>query len=284
MKKTMMKDTTMKETKRKIFISLFSMSLFSVFSLSPVFAESMEVKTIITDAEAKQAETSHHWAYSGNEAPENWGDLSENYIMCKTGKNQSPVDINKEILRDAKLPAIPFDYNMLVPSTIVNNGHTVQVNMWSGGEIMLDGIKFTLKQFHFHTPSENKINGQSFPLEAHFVHLSEDNKIAVVAILFAPGADDKALTNLWKKLPMNKGEEAKLEPHSLRPLEMERKLSNYYRFNGSLTTPPCTEGVRWIVMKRPFHVSKKQVEKLQKALKQPNNRPVQPINARVVVE
>jgi len=83
---------------------------------------------------------------------------------------------------------------------------------------------------------------------------------------------------------MNKGEEVKLDSHALKPLEMERKLSNYYRFNGSLTTPPCTEGVRWIVMKRPFHVSKKQVEKLQKALKQPNNRPVQPINARVVVE
>jgi len=280
-----MKETTIKKIiKRKICISIFSMSLFSVFSLNPVFAESLKVKENIIDTEAKQAETSPHWAYSGNEAPENWGYLSEKYTLCKAGKNQSPVDINKEILRDAKLPAIPFDYNMLTPGTIVNNGHTVQVNMWSGGEITLDGTKFTLKEFHFHTPSENKINGKSFPLEVDFVHFSEDKQIAIVAILFAPGADDKTLINLWKKLPMNKGEEVKLDSHSLKPLEMERKLSNYYRFNGSLTTPPCTEGVRWIVMKRPFHVSKKQVEKLQKALKQPNNRPVQPINARVVVE
>lgn len=281
--------------KKKSLASLssikLSISLLFAFSITPAFAEIAkevvheikEVKTEIKAIKENHTEKSLHWTYSGNEGPEFWGDLSENYTSCKTGRNQSPVDIKGSLL-DAELPAIAFKYNMLTPSTIINNGHTVQVNMWSGGEITVDNIKFKLKQFHFHTPSENKINGQSFPLEAHFVHLSDDNKIAVVAILFSPGADDATLTNLWKTLPMEKGDESKIDSHSLKPLEMEAKLSNYYRFNGSLTTPPCTEGVRWIVMKQPFHVSKQQVEKLQKALKQPNNRPVQPLNARVIIE
>ena len=277
--------------KRKSLASLLSISLLSAFYLSPAFAEVAKdaAKGVTKEqaSKAKQSGKSLHWGYSGSEGPEFWGDLSANFSTCKTGSNQSPVDIPasvKDALLDAKLPAIPFKYNMLTPSTIVNNGHTVQVNMWSGGEITVDDIKFKLKQFHFHTPSENTVNGKSYPLEAHFVHVSADNKIAVVAILFAPGADDKTLTNLWEKLPMEKGDESKLESHSLKPLEMEAKLSNYYRFNGSLTTPPCTEGVRWIVMKQPFHVSKEQIEKLQKALKQPNNRPVQPLNARVILK
>jgi len=275
--------------KRKILLSAFSVSLFSVslfaaLSLNPAFSKATNAEmTKQTTAENTHAEKSLHWAYSGNEGPEFWGDLAAKYSTCKTGSNQSPVDIKGSVL-DAELPAIPFKYNMLTPSTIVNNGHTVQVNMWSGGEITVDGIKFKLKQFHFHTPSENQVNGKSFPLEAHFVHLSEDNKIAVVAVLYSPGPADKTLTNLWEKIPMNKGDESKLASDALKPLEMEQKLSNYYRFNGSLTTPPCTEGVRWIVMKRPFSVSKEQVETLQKALKHPNNRPVQPLNARIVIE
>lgn len=272
--------------KRKPLVSLLSISLLSALCLSPAFAETAkDVTHEVTKkkaTESKHTENSLHWGYSGSEGPEFWGDLAANYSTCKTGSNQSPVDIKGSLL-DAKLPAIPFKYNMLTPSTIVNNGHTVQVNMWSGGEITVDDIKFKLKQFHFHTPSENKINGQSFPLEAHFVHLSDDKQIAVVAILFSPGADDATLTNLWEKLPMNKGDESKLDSHSLKPLELDDKLANYYRFNGSLTTPPCTEGVRWIVMKQPFGVSKQQVEKLQKALKQANNRPVQPLNARVIL-
>jgi len=277
--------------KRKSLASLLSMSLLSAFYLSPAFAEiAKDVAHEMTEEKAekkatteKHTEKSLHWGYSGSEGPEFWGDLSANYSTCKTGSNQSPVDIKGSLL-DANLPVIPFKYNMLTPSMIINNGHTVQVNMWSGGEITVDDIKFKLKQFHFHTPSENKINGQSFPLEAHFVHLSEDNEIAVVAILFSPGAADATLTNLWENLPMDKGDESKLDSHSLKPLEMEAKLSNYYRFNGSLTTPPCTEGVIWMVMKQPMMVSKEQVEAFTHVMHHPNNRPVQPVNARPVLQ
>ena len=266
---------------KKKSLVLTSLTIFAFLGLNPVFAE----KAKSNNTDKAHAEKSAHWSYSGKQGPEFWGDLSASYSSCKTGNNQSPVDIDmKNSVLDANLPAIPFDYNIITPSTIVNNGHTVQVNMWSGGEIIVDNIKFTLKQFHFHTPSENTVNGQHFPLEAHFVHLSDKNEIAVVAVFFSPGPDDPTLASLWKKLPMNKGDKEKLASNALKTLQMEKKISSYYRFNGSLTTPPCTEGVRWIVMKRPFHVSRAQVEKLQKALKHPNNRPTQPLNARVIVE
>jgi carbonic anhydrase len=262
------------------FSLLLSLSVISLLATQTAFSEMSSGKH-----EKMQSDT--HWGYADTQGPAYWGDLSPRFITCKSGDNQSPVDIppqGNSALVDAKLEPIPFNYTMLTPSTIVNNGHTVQVNMWSGGEITLDGTTYKLKQFHFHTPSENQVGGHSFPLEAHFVHQSEDGKLAVVAILFVPGEPDPTIARLWEKLPMNAGDENKLNNYALKPLQFEDKLQNYFRYNGSLTTPPCTEGVRWIVMKQPYHVSRQQVEKLQKALKHPNNRPVQPLNARVIVE
>jgi carbonic anhydrase len=232
--------------------------------------------------EKEQTHAMPHWGYVGSEGPDNWGKLSPEFVTCEVGRNQSPVDI-KDVI-DANLPAIKFKYNMLSPADIVNNGHTVQVNLWSGGEITLDNELFTLKQFHFHTPSENTINGKHFPLEAHLVHLNEKNEIAVVAILFEPGEDDELLATLWKDIPLQAGDSHQLDAKALSAMEFEGELKNYYRFNGSLTTPPCSEGVRWIVMKATRHISKAQLSLFEKALIQPNNRPVQPLNARVVVD
>ncbi|KAG1682726.1 DNA topoisomerase 4 subunit B [Nymphon striatum] len=224
-----------------------------------------------------------HWTYSGKEGPEFWGDISPKFTTCKSGKNQSPIDIKKPI-HDTKLDPILYDYRMLTPSTMINNGHTVQVNMWSGGKITIDGIKFTLKQFHFHAPSENTVNGKHFPLETHFVHLSEKGEIAVIAMLYVPGKEDPTLAKILPTIPTKAGDSVKLDSHSLKALEIEDKLKNYYRYNGSLTTPPCTEGVRWIVMKQPYSMSRKQYDTLKKALKVDNNRPVQALNARTIVE
>ena len=232
--------------------------------------------------ETKQAHAAPHWGYAGAEGAANWGKLSPKFAACEAGRNQSPIDL-KDVV-DANLPVVKFNYNMLSPADIVNNGHTVQVNLWSGGEIILDGEAFTLKQFHFHTPSENTINGKHFPLEAHLVHLNEKNEIAVVAILFEPGKDDELLTALWKNIPLKAGDSHKLDATALKAMEFESELKSYYRFNGSLTTPPCTEGVRWIVMKATRHISKAQLSIFEKALTEPNNRPVQPLNARVVVD
>ncbi|RTZ67482.1 MAG: hypothetical protein DSZ29_00685 [Aquificaceae bacterium] len=262
--------------RKKLSVALLS----SIFLLSGnvLMAQAPEHVT-----EKKAAHTAvPHWGYEGAAGVEKWGTLSPEFKTCQTGKNQSPIDIKGAV--DANLPAINFKYNMLSASDIVNNGHTVQVNMWSGGEITLDGEKFKLKEFHFHTPSENTINGKNFPLEAQFVHVNSKHQIAIVSVMFEPGDDDELLSVLWKDMPLKAGEGHKLDTNALKSLEFEADVKNYYRFNGSLTTPPCTEGIRWIVMKTPRHVSQKQVLTFQSALLAPNNRPVQALNARIVVE
>ncbi len=245
--------------------------LFTISSAT-VFANDEKPKTI-------------HWTYTGATGVEHWGDLSPDFITCKTGKNQSPVNISTHTV-DANLPAVNFKYNMLTAKKIINTGHSIQVNMWSGsgGEIMVDNKLFQLKQFHFHTPSENTIDGQHAPLEAHFVHLNKSGEITVVAILFELGTADRTLANLIKHMPMDKGQENTLDADVLDHMQGEFNSTQYFRFNGSLTTPPCTEGVRWIVMKKPMSISKEQLEVFQNALKHPNARPVQPLNARVVVQ
>lgn len=245
-----------------------------LLSSSVAFAEAGHSPTAKKDDAA-------HWAYTGSNGPEHWGDLSPAFSACKAGKNQSPINIDSDAL-DAELPAIKFKYNMLTPAKIINTGHSIQIDMWSGGEITVDTKVFKLKQFHFHTPSENTINGKHAPLEAHFVHLNDAGEIAVVAMLFEPGAEDRTLTALVKSMPFETGKEVKLDSKALENMEGEFKTEEYFRFNGSLTTPPCTEGVRWIVMKKPMSISNSQLETFQKALKHPNARPVQPLNARTV--
>ncbi len=264
--------------KKKWLTTLIS-SAFMLMTMNALIASEFEQAR---DKETKQVHAALHWSYAGAEGSKNWGKLSPKFVACEVGRNQSPIDL-KDVV-DADFPAIKFNYKMLSPADIVNNGHTVQVNLWSGGEIILDGEAFSLKQFHFHTPSENTINGQHFPLEAHLVHLNEKNEIAMVAILFEAGKDDELLTALWKNIPLKVGESHKLDATALRGMEFESELKSYYRFNGSLTTPPCTEGVRWIVMKATRHISKAQLSIFEKALTEPNNRPVQPLNARVIVD
>lgn len=222
-----------------------------------------------------------HWGYTGHESPEHWGELSEEYRMCAQGVNQSPINIVSSV--HAGLPAIGFDYNT-APKEILNNGHTVQVNVENGSSIIIDNKQYKLIQFHFHTPSENHIAGHSFPLEAHFVHASADGHLAVVAVMFEEGKENTQLAKFWKEMPMKAGERHNIhgdtkEINHILPQERE-----YYRFNGSLTTPPCTEGVKWMVMKHPMSISKAQVEKFMHAVHGPDNRPVQPLNARVIAD
>ncbi len=223
------------------------------------------------------------WSYNGATGPSHWGDLSPEFGACKQGKNQSPVDISKAI--KAKLPPIKFDYAMLVPENIVNNGHSIQINVRSGGSIKVDDKEFILKQFHFHSPSENMIDHVSYPLEVHFVHASEDGELAVVAVLYQPGSmDNLALAPLVKNMPKNVGDTNRLSAADTQLFERNKSVKSYFHFNGSLTTPPCTEGVRWFVMQSRPGLSKRQLMAFQKALKHPNNRPVQPLNARIVTK
>ena len=227
---------------------------------------------------------STHWGYTGHEGPANWGDLDSKYSMCKVGASQSPINIAKEVTVDTgDLQKITFDYKTAA-SEVINNGHTIQVNIKDGSSIKVDGIEFALKQFHFHTPSENQIEGQSFPLEAHFVHASKNGKLAVVAVIFKDGKENPIIKKIWNKMPHKAGDSAGCGLSSKVINDILPRNKDYYRFSGSLTTPPCSEGVRWLVMKNYSHISAAQTEEFLELFHHANNRPVQPINARKVMK
>lgn len=223
-----------------------------------------------------------HWGYTGKYSPEHWGDISPETHMCKAGKNQSPINITKSVGVDAELEAIGFHYKSAAHE-VLNNGHTIQVNVEGGSFITVDGIDFELKQFHFHTPSENTLEGQSFPLEAHFVHAAKDGSLAVVAVLFKEGKENAILSKVWHEMPHKAGASKKMQISAKELNAFLPKERDYFRFEGSLTTPPCSEGVRWLVLKEQEEASKEQVAKFLHVMHHPNNRPVQPIGARRVI-
>lgn len=225
------------------------------------------------------ASGSAHWGYSGHGAPEHWSSLSEENSAC-SGLNQSPINLTDFI--ESELMPISFSYKK-DGYEILNNGHAIQVNYQSGSQIKIEAGAYELKQFHFHSPSENLVNGKSYPLEAHLVHADKDGALAVISVLFDMGENNAALENIWAKMPEEVGAKVPFVSNVNAEDILPEKL-DYYRFNGSLTTPPCTEGVRWFVIKEAVNVSEKQIEKFKKVMRGPNNRPVQPVNARVILK
>lgn len=221
-----------------------------------------------------------HWFYSGEGGPENWVKLSPKYADCG-GKNQSPINLTGFI--SATLNQIKISYQQGGGGyEILNNGHAVQVNYATGSSIWVDGIQFYLKQFHFHEPSENYINGKPYDMEAHLVHQDQYGNYAVIALMFTKGVENKALAKIWSPLPED-GKTIKLNtPFDVAELLPEKH--DYYRYNGSLTTPPCNEGVLWLVLKQPLTASEAQIKDFRNVMHHPNNRPLQPVNARAVLE
>ena len=225
--------------------------------------------------------SSVNWSYEGHTGPKYWGDLNKKFLMCKIGKNQSPIDINKKDLIKACLKPLKLEYNSKA-KYVVNNGHTIKVSINNGAYLYVDGKKFELKQFHFHTPSENTVEGKNYPMEAHLVHISKNGEIAVIGVMFKVGKENKALKKFQNSLCKTVGKEKTIKAY-LNPSELLPKNRDYYRFSGSLTTPPCTEGVRWYVYKEPVEMSKEQL-KIFSDIMGKNNRPTQPINARKVLQ
>lgn len=220
-----------------------------------------------------------HWSYTGPTGAKHWAELDAGYKTCALGKHQSPIDIRTDKAKRADLKPIGFAY-AAAPATVVNNGHTVQVNLPAAGQIELDGVPYKLLQFHFHTPSEEKVNGKAYPLVAHLVHQNAEGKLAVVAVLFKPGRENAALKLVFEALPAKAGESRELAA----PLDVAALLpaqQSYWAFTGSLTTPPCSEDVRWQVLKTPVEVSPAQLAAFRQ-LYPMNARPVQPLNGRVV--
>jgi len=220
-----------------------------------------------------------HWGYAGEAGPENWSKIDPKFAMCGLGRNQSPVDLAGFV--EADLKPLKLEYKAGA-AEILNNGHTVQVNYAAGSSLTVNGRTFALTQFHFHSPSENKVSGKQFPLEGHLVHADKDGNLAVVAVMFQEGAANALLAKLWEKMPAKAGDKNAL-PAGLSVSQLLPADRDYYRFNGSLTTPPCSEGVWWLVMKKPATASKAQIEQFSKTVGFANNRPVQPVNARPVL-
>lgn len=225
--------------------------------------------------------SSHHaaWGYTGSGAPEHWAQLSSDYSTCN-GKNQSPINLTGFL--KAELEPLKPQY-AAGGQEILNNGHTIQVNFAPGSQLVVDGTVFELKQFHLHAPSENLINGKSFPLENHLVHADKNGNLTVLAIMYEEGAESAALAQFWSQSPKKGGDKAALSAPVNAASLLPAKL-DYYRFNGSLTTPPCSEGVRWLVLKQPVTASKAQIAAFTSLMGGNNNRPVQPVNARPVLQ
>ncbi|GLR11200.1 carbonic anhydrase [Mixta theicola] len=222
----------------------------------------------------------NQWSYEGNTSPEHWGELSKQWFFCNKGMYQSPIDIRNPIA--GNLPPLNFKFSTRAKS-IINNGHTIQIAVEDGNSFMLDRQRWELKQFHFHTPSENHINGQSFPLEVHFVQANSDNELVVIAVMLVAGKANPALEMMLAALPQQQNQEKALnQPFSLESLFPQDK--HYYRFSGSLTTPPCTEGVIWLVMKQPVEASETQLAHFAQALRHANNRPLQPLHGRQITQ
>ena len=220
-----------------------------------------------------------HWTYEGEGAPDNWSKLKPEYRTCATGKRQSPIDIREGIRVD--LEPIKFDYQPTY-FRIVNNGHSIQVDVGEGSTITVMGRTYELLQFHFHRPSEERINGKSFDMVIHLVHRDADDKLAVIAVLLDHGPENPTIQALWNNMPLEVNQEVvpdvSIDLNSLLPTDRA-----YYTYMGSLTTPPCTEDVLWMVFKQPLPISAEQVAVFSH-LYQYNARPIQPANGRLVKE
>ena len=222
----------------------------------------------------------HAWDYSDALGPSHWGDLKPEFATCKTGHRQSPIDIRNP--QPVDLPPITFDYK---PSTlhVIDNGHTIMVNYEPGSSISVGGKKYDLKQFHFHRPSEEKINGKGYAMVVHLVHADQDGKLAVVAVLLEEGKDNPLVRELWNDLPKEKEKEESLNTVEIDATRILPADRGYYTFSGSLTTPPCTEDVTWFVLKTPVTVSAAEIEQFSKLYRN-DARPTQPLYNRVVLE
>lgn len=223
-----------------------------------------------------------HWGYAGDIGPEHWAELAPENRLCAVGTRQSPIDIRDGLAVD--LEPIAFDYRASSFS-VLDNGHTVQVNVAPGNSLTVMGRRFELVQFHFHRPSEERVNGRQFDMVAHLVHKDEQGRLAVVAVLLERGRDDRPqplVQAVWANLPLEKGEalqaQAPIDLNQLLPAERA-----YYTYMGSLTTPPCSEGVLWMVMRQPVPLSAQQIGVFAR-LYPMNARPLQAPSGRVIKE
>jgi len=230
------------------------------------------------------AHAAHHWSYAASEGPEHWCDLDPANTACCKGQEQSPIDVLTSAVVTGPVPKLEL-VEPPASFTVANNGHTLQATQEKGGGsgIVLGGTKYTLQQFHVHAPSEHAIDGVRFPLELHFVHKSADGKLAVVGVLVQPGDSNAELQKVWKVAPAHAGEGGVAKDVDLAKVFPFEKTN--FRYPGSLTTPPCSEHVQWILMQTPITISKDEIFRIEGMFAAPefphgNARPLQPLGSR----
>jgi carbonic anhydrase len=230
-------------------------------------------------AAAGTAEHAPHWGYEGEVGPDKWGHLQADFQTCDLGREQTPIDLVKGI--QAKIGTIRprfADQKM----TILNNGHTIQVNAAPGSFTEINGVRHDLVQFHFHHPSEHLLAGRRLDLELHFVHRSAAGNLAVLGIFVKPGRANVALAPIWAAMPPSEGQPVATGV-TIHPAALLPASPHYFRYTGSLTTPPCSEGVSWTVYSNPIEASPEQIRRFA-ALFPMNARPVQSVNRRFLLE
>jgi carbonic anhydrase len=222
----------------------------------------------------------HHWSYRGETGPTHWSKMESEFASCGMGREQSPIDIRQGAVQQADLPAIQFAYKPS-PLKVIDNGHTIQVNYAPGSTIEVGGHRYELVQFHFHRPSEEAVDGKYADMVAHLVHKDAEGKLAVVAVLLKAGEINPMVAAVWSNLPAHKETEVEAKGVQIDAGDLLPKDRAYYTFNGSLTTPPCSEGVTWFVLKQPSTLSAGEIQRFAQSYAM-NARPVQPLNGRVV--
>ncbi|MCR9250065.1 MAG: carbonic anhydrase family protein [bacterium] len=223
---------------------------------------------------------SHDWSYSGEFGPEHWFEIDPEFSSCN-GKSQSPINIISSNSEDTNGISLEFHYHPFFVD-LINNGHTLIEKIDEEKALTFGGISYSMKQFHFHTPSEHQIDGENFAMEIHFVHQSESGKFAVVAVLIEEGEhNNHFIQHFMKSLPSHVNEELKADEKADPNETFPKHLDKFYYYSGSFTTPPCTEGINWIVLEEPVEATKEQIDAIHEIIKD-DNRPIQEVNDRVV--
>jgi carbonic anhydrase len=253
------------------------MTTFKVHQKAGVLALPILGLLIAFSCPTVAGEESPHWSYGGAANPTQWGRLGHDFALCETGRDQSPIDIDDAVV--GAPAAIEFNYNP-VPLVVVNNGHTVQVNYAEGSTVSIDGQEYELLQFHFHTPSEHTMSTLASAMELHLVHRNDMGVLAVVGIMMEAGAAHPIIDTVWEHIPEEEGTHT-VEGLTINAADLLPNGITYFSYTGSLTTPPCSEGVRWNVLAEPIQVSEEQIATFE-SLYSVNARPIQPTNGRII--
>jgi len=240
-------------------------------------------------SDSRGIDHSAHWGYEADNGPDAWGSMNSEWALCAAGREQSPIDLANAT--EIELPAVELDrpdegeFDVLTQAGVIgalDNGHTIQVNSKTGEKLTVAGRTYALVQFHFHAPSEHTVDGKHFPMEMHFVHQAEDGALAVVGVLVEEGAPNPGIAPLWAQLSEAPGTKITVEIRAEFAEPVFPSVgTGFYHYAGSLTTPPCSEGVQWFVRKTYTSLSKEQIAEFT-AVYDHNNRPVQVLNERAL--